>query len=120
MAAHPQPDFNTVLYPRRDDARVPENGYDDVFWTPASADDATLADAAHGHFLAVQQGRDVLAYLGLLLTRYCAEYGFAIDLDNNMNSARFASLCGHLFTEVEASAHELLGLSSGQTEPVRS
>lgn len=82
----------------------------EVFWTPASSNDASLNNARQPGFLSTQQGADVCAWLGLILSKYCEAYGFDIDLDKDINTLDFAHLIKSIFYGVYMATGQFLGV----------
>lgn len=103
--------YDYFEYPIKTDSTPFTGALSEVFWAPPSADDASLADARQPGFLATQQGADTVAWLGHVLDKYCAEFGFDVDLDHDTNSVDFARLVGRVFAGIHRSACRTLGIA---------
>jgi VHL beta domain len=111
-------EHNYPLIKNSGDAQEPLN---EVFWTAASSNNASLNNANQPGFLSTQQGADVCAWLGFLLSRYCEAYGFDIDLGKDTNTLDFIHLIAKLFYGVYMATGQFLGVpvhSVGQGEPI--
>lgn len=94
------------------DDDVQERTYDEVFWTAYSPDYEKLWYADRPGYLATQQGRDTIAWLGLVLQNYCSAYNFSIDTKNDTNTLQFAEVVHDLYTKTHQVIDGLLGEST--------
>lgn len=102
--------YDRFEYPIKTDSTPVTGALSEVFWTARSTNDASLADARLPGFLSTQQGADTCAWLGLILDKYCAEYGFDLDLDNDTNTLDFARLVAKVFNGIYSSTGQFLGV----------
>jgi hypothetical protein len=83
-----------VIYPRRKDQEgngdVPRC---DVFWTEGFEKEkiSSFRNACLPGFLQTQQGRDIIAWLALILNQYSEEYHFTLNLETQLSTVHIAN-----------------------------
>jgi hypothetical protein len=102
--------YPSLTYPITADMSPASGGYPDCFWTPAPSAQAlaALSDATQPGFLDVAEGRDIVAWMAMVLEGYARAYRFSIEPANGITSMTIASDAAAILKALRAAVSNLM------------